>query len=141
MSLRCDNFKAKVIHCFVRILVPKNICDIEFFQTFYCIPWKGYVFKMSCNSNLEDTQYLLPDKRVENKFQRNTLYTDSNYAIDYCSTDSKLRFDCSSGSSGMKNSSLKHTIPFELEVKLHENSNRSKRCSLVHVIEQNIIIE
>ena len=96
---------------------------------------------MSCNPNFEDTQYLLPDKRLENKFQRNTHYTALNYATDHCSTDGKLRLDCSSGSSGMKNSSLKQTKPFEFEVKLHENSNRSKWCSLVHVIEQNIIIE
>ena len=96
---------------------------------------------MSCNSNFEDTQYLLPEKRLQNQFQRNTHYTTSNYATDYCtnyatdycSTDSKLHFDCTSGSSGMKNNSVKHTKPFELEVKLHENSNRSKRCSLVHV--------
>ena len=96
---------------------------------------------MSCNSNLEDTQYLLPEKRLQNQFQRNTHYTASNYATDYCSTDSKLHFDCTSGSSGMKNNSVKHTKPFELEVKLHENSNRSKRCSLVHVYKQNITIE
>ena len=96
---------------------------------------------MSCNSNFKDTQYLLPDKRLENKCQSNTHYTASNYATDYCSIDSKLRFDCSSGSSGMNNSSLKHTKPVEFEVKLHENSNRSKRCSLVHVIEQNIAID
>ena len=88
---------------------------------------------MSCNSKVEDTQYLLPDKQLQNQLQRNTQYTASNYATDYCSTESKLRFDCASGSSGMKNESVKHTKPFELEVKLHENSNRSKRCSLVHV--------
>ena len=95
---------------------------------------------MSCNSDFEDTKYLLPDKRLENKCQRNTHYSASNYATEYCSTDSKLRFDCSSGSSGMKNSSLKHTKPVEFEVKLHENSNRSKRCSLVHVYKQNVTI-
>ena len=96
---------------------------------------------MSRNSDFEDTQYLLSDNRLEDKCQSNTHYTASNYATDYCSTDSKLHFDCTSGSSGMKNNSVKHTKPFELEVKLHENSNRSKWCSLVHVIEQNIIIE
>ena len=88
---------------------------------------------MSRNSDFEDTQYLLSDNRLENKCQSNTHYTASNYATDYCSTESKLRFDCSSENSGMKNSSLKHTKPVEFEVKLHENSNRSKRCSLVYV--------
>ena len=88
---------------------------------------------MSCNSNFEDTQYLLPDKQIQTQLQRNAHYTASNYATDYCSTDSKLCFDCLSGSSGMKNNSVEHTKPVELEVKLHENSNRSKRCSLVHV--------
>ena len=96
---------------------------------------------MSCNSDFEDTKYLLPDKRLENKCQRNTHYSASNYATEYCSTDSKLRFDCSSGSSGMKNSSRKDTKPVEFEVKLHENSNRLKRCSLVHVYKQNVTIE